>query len=461
MGFLRLILTVFILAVGMLPCTALAVSLIRDAEIEDTLRAYANPIFDKAGLNANAIHIFIVDDPTINAFVAGGANMFIHTGLIMKTENPSMLLGVMAHETGHMAGGHLAQGAEKLKDAQLGTILSMVLGAAVVAGGGGDAGVAVMSAGQEVAMRNFLSFSRSNENAADQAALNYLDALHITSSGMLKVLEMLRQNENRSYSMPDPYTRTHPLSIDRISHIRDHVMGSPLKDGDYPANFKERHDRMLAKLIGFTQPLNDTLAQYPLRDSSLAAHYARSIAYFKAADLQKALAEIDTLIKMRPGDPYFQELKGQFLFENGKIEESKKAYDNAAGKLPNSPLILSDYGKVLLASGNAVDAAKAVKLLERSSHLDNSNVNTWHELAIAYGKTDHQAMFYLASAEEAMLADNMKQAEHFVDLAISHLDASESAAKIRATDLKLEIEKNKKDKDYMKRTSQNLRQDLH
>lgn len=433
---------------------ALAVSLIRDAEIENTLRAYADPIFQQAGLNPRAIHIFIVDDPTINAFVAGGANMFIHTGLIMRTETPAMLLGVIAHETGHMAGGHLAQGAEKLKDAQLGTVLSMVLGAAVVAAGGGDAGMAVMSAGQEVSMRNYLHFSRANESAADQAGLNYLDALHITASGMLRVLEILRQNENRSYGNPDPYTRTHPLSIDRISHIRDHVMQSKLTDANVPAQFNERHARMLAKLVGFTKPLDETLSTYPLSDTSLAARYARSIAYYRNADLGKALAEIDALIKLRPTDPFFYELRGQFLFENNRIEESKESYGRAAHFLPNSPLILTDYAKVLLATGVREDLDKAVKLLENSARMDNSNVNTWHQMAIAYGKTDRQGMFYLASAEEMMLTDNMKQAGHFVDLALKYLEPGSSAARLRANDLKIQIEKNKKDKDYMRDTGQ-------
>lgn len=422
-----------------------AASLIRDAEIEDTLRAYANPIFKAADLNPSAIHIFIVDDPTINAFVAGGANMFIHTGLILKTEKPAMLIGVMAHETGHMAGGHLAQGAEKMKDAQLGTVLSMVLGAATVAAAGGDAGMAIMTAGQEVAMRNYLSFSRTNESAADQAGLNYLDSLHITASGMLRVLEVLRQNENRSYGNPDPYVRTHPLSTDRISHIRDHVMHSSLKDTDVPAGFAERHARMLAKLVGFTQPYDVAMSTYPISDDSLPAHYARSVAYFRKADLTKALAELDPLIAKNPSDPFFHELRGQMLFENGKIEESQKSYEKAAHYLPNSPLILSDYAKTLLASSSPGDNSKALTILEKSSRLDDSNVNTWHELAIAYGKADRQGMFYLASAEEAMLSDNIKDAEKFIKLALNSLPKDEHSATIRANDLKLQIDKAKKD----------------
>lgn len=430
---------------------AQAVSLIRDAEIEDTLRAYSNPIFREAGLNPSSIHIFIVNDPTLNAFVAGGANMFIHTGLIMKMETPSMLIGVIAHETGHIAGGHLAQGAEKIKDAQLGTVLSMVLGAAVVASGGADAGMAIMSAGQEVAMRNFLRFTRSNESAADQAALNYLDGLNITADGFLKTLELLRQNDNRSFGTPDPYTRTHPLSIDRISHIRDHVMQSKLTENSVPKGFNERHARMIAKLVGFIQPLEETLSLYPESDTSVAARYARAIAYYRKADLAKALSEIDPLLKQKPNDPFLHELRGQFLFENGRIAESIQSYSKAVALKPDSALILTDYGRALLASSQKDDLAKATKALEHASTLDNSNVNTWHMLAIAYGKSDRQGQFNLASAEEAMLTNNMDEAIRYAGAALQDKSLS-NGARLRAGDIKLEAEKAREEQKRLKRS---------
>lgn len=423
---------------------AFAVSLIRDAEIEDTLRAYGNPIFEAAGLNPEAIHIFIVEDPTINAYVAGGANLFLHTGLIVKTDRPSMLIGVMAHESGHMAGGHLAQGTEKLKGAELGTILSALLGVAVMAGGQGQAGAGVLTAGNELAMRNYLHFSRSNENAADQAGLNYLDALHISATGMLRMLEILRQDENRSFGNPDPYTRTHPLSIDRISHIRDHIMDSKIPDDAVPAGFAERHARMLAKLNGFLNPPQDTLRLYPTTDHSIPARYARAVAYYRIPDFDKAMAEIDGLAKEKPKDPFFQELRGQILFENGHIPEAAQAYAKAVSLLPQSPLLLTDYGKVLTAREDTTDISKAVAALEHATVLDNSNVDTWHNLAIAYGKQNKQGMFFLASAEEASLENNPKEVLHNVELALKNL-GSDSPARLRANDLKLVAEKEKQD----------------
>lgn len=436
--------TVLALILAVVPPMAQAISLIRDAEIEDTLRTFANPIFRDAGLDPAAIHIFIVDDPTINAYVAGGANMFIHTGLILRTDRASMLIGVMAHETGHMAGGHLAQGTEKLKNAQLGTVLSALLGAAVMAGGGGGAGMAVMTAGQEIALRNYLHFSRANESAADQAGLNYLDDLHISAAGMLRMLEILRQDENRSYGTPDPYTRTHPLNIDRITHIRNHVMQSTLPENVLPPGYNERYARMMAKLSGFQKP-EEALSTYPPSDKSVPARYARSIAYFRLSNLPQALAEIDGLIHDYPKDPFFHELKGQILFDNGRIPEAARSYTQAVTLLPDSPLILTDYGKVMTALGTKPDLQQAVKSLEHATVLDDSNVDSWQELAVAYGKLGNMGMFHLASAEQASLEDNPKESIRDADLALKSLTHDNNPARLRANDLKLVEEKELKE----------------
>lgn len=446
--FLRSLFTILLSFALLLPQQAAAqqgpVSLIRDAEIEDTLRTYGNPLFKSAGLDPQAVHLFIVNDPSINAYVAGGQNMFIHTGLILKTANPDMLIGVMAHETGHMAGGHLAQGTEKLKNAQMGAIVASVLGAAMAVGGGGSAGMAVMGAGQQAAMRNFLSFTRSNENAADQAALEYLDTLNISAAGLLHMFEILRQDENRSYGTPDPYTRTHPLTIDRIANVRDHVMHSTIKENAVPAGFGERHARMIAKLYGFINPPEDTLTAYPLSDQSIPARYARAIAYYRMPEVDKALTEIDSLIKERPKDPFFHELRGQILFENGRIKEAMQSYSTASSLLPNSPLILTDYGKVLIATGDKDNITKAIHTLDHANLIDRDDPDTWHYLASAYGKIQNMGMYYLATAEEASLEDTPNEVIRNVNLALKNI-SHDNPARMRANDLKLLAEKEKQD----------------
>ncbi len=422
---------------------ALAISLIRDAEIEHTLRTFGEPIFEAAGLQPEAVHLFIIGDPEVNAYVAGGQNMFIQTGLILDTDTPDMLIGVMAHETGHMAGGHVAQGTEKMKNAQLGALLSAVLGLAAAASGAHQAGGAIIAGGQQYAMRNFLSYSRSNENAADQAGLSYLDALNYPDDGMLQMFNKLWRNEQRRYGTPDAYVLTHPLTIDRISHIRDHHMDTPQSGRSLPADYTRLYDRMIAKLRGFTQDPELTLRQYPLRDTSEPALYARAVAYYKIPDLPKALSELGKLLALHPKDPFFHELRGQILFENGKVKESLTSYRQASALLPSSPLIMTDLAKVELAQ-NPPLLSDSIAHLERSTALDSTIPETWEMMAIAYGKNNNLAKSYLARAELAALDDNQHEIAANAKKALALLP-KDSPSRLRAEDLKNLAEHMKQD----------------
>lgn len=415
---------------------ALAAPLIRDAEIEDTLRQYGDPIFKAAGLKPSAVKLFIVQDDSLNAFVAGGANMFIHTGIIMASPTPDMLIGVMAHETGHIAGGHLAKGSEKLRNAQLGSILSYVLGAAAaVATGKPEAGAAVITGGGSMLGRNFLAFTRTHENAADQAALSYLDKLNISASGMIKMFELLRRNERQRMGARDPYTLTHPLSTERIDTVRSHVQQSPIPDGQYPKQFDLLQQRMVAKLYGFIQSPERTLMQYPQSNKSVAGRMARAIAYYKMPDLTRSLAEMDSLLAESPNDAFFHELKGQILFENRRPAEALESYSKANQLRPNSPLILTDLAKIEIEQGDAKSLASAVAHLERATILDNSNAGSWHLLATAYGKSGNLPMSSLALAEKYLLLGDSKAALGQATEAIDGLPSGTPAAR-RAQDLK-------------------------
>lgn len=415
---------------------AFAVPLIRDAEIEHTLREYGDPIFQAAGVNAKSVKLFIVNDDSLNAYVAGGQNMFIHTGLIMATETPDVLMGVMAHETGHIAGGHLARGTEQLKNAQMGSILTFVLGAAAaVASKRPDAAAAVITGGQNAVMKNFLSFTRANEQAADQSALNSLDKLGISSGGMLKMFEILQRNERAHLGSPDPYMLTHPLTKDRIDFLREHTEKSKISEGKYPPKYLVMHQRMVAKLYGFIESPEKTLRKYPISDKSIAARLARAVAYYKMPDIDRAISEMNSLIDESPKDPFFHELKGQILFENGKISEARAEYKTAVDLLPNSSLILADLGKVEMALDVPSTLQPAINHLEKSTTLDNSNANTWRLLATAYGKANNMPMSYLALAEEASLQDDNKTALRMANQAINTLKEG-SPAQRRAQDIK-------------------------
>lgn len=415
---------------------ALAVPLIRDAEIEHTLRTYADPIFKTAGVNSSATKLFIVQDNALNAYVAGGANMFIHTGLIMATQTPDVLIGVMAHETGHIAGGHLARGAEKIKNAELGTVLTFVLGAAAaVASKKPEAAAAIISGGQNSVMRNFLSYTRGNEQAADQSAITSLDKLGISADGMLKMFELLRVNERKQFGSPDPYMLTHPLTNERIEFVRNHVKNSKIPKDQYPKSYNLLHGRMVAKLYGFIQTPERTLQKYPVSDKTIPARLARAIAYYKIPDIDSSMKEINSLIAESPNDPFFHELKGQILFENGYNREALASYQTAVKLLPSSALILADLGKVEIAQNLPSSLKNAIIHLEKSTNIDNSNSNSWRLLATAYGRVDNLPMSNLALAEEALLNGDAKTALQMSAQSITSLKESSPALR-RAQDIK-------------------------
>ncbi len=420
----------------LLASEAYAVPLIRDAEIEHTLRLYTDPIFKIDGLKPSNVKLFIVEDDSLNSYVAGGANIFIHTGLLMDCDTPDMVIGVLAHETGHIVGGHLAQGSEKIKDAQLGSILSFVLGAAAAAASGRpEAAAAVITGGQNAVGRNFLAFTRAHEEAADQSALGALDKLGISAEGMLKVFELLRRHEREHMGSPDPYLLTHPLTAIRIEHVRDHVQHASVPEGQYPHSLALPHQRMIAKLYGFLATPERTIQKYPVTNKSIPARMARAIAYYKMPDTDKALAEMDGLIAESPKDAFFYELKGQILFESAHPREALVSYNQAVKLLPDSALILADLAKVEMAQHDPALVQSAVGHLEHSVHIDDTNANTWHQLAAAYEKSGNEPMASLALAEEAILEDDPKMALSEVEHALPKLKEG-SPAHQQAQDIK-------------------------
>lgn len=397
---MRLQALIAILVVFLVPCAASA-GLIRDAEVEATLAAYSKPIFVAAGIEPESVHLFVVQDSQINAYVAGGLNIFLNTGLILKTPKPGMLIGVIAHETGHIAGAHLSQLREKSTRAMIGSIVGAAIGAVVIAGGGGQAGAGVIAGSQGMAQRSLLTEIRLNESSADQAALKYLDASDISASGALEMFQILKRYELQGAR--DPFMSSHPLTTERITAMRNHLQASDIPADQVPSGFDAMHARMLAKLLAFMEPYEATLARYPASDVSVAARYARAIAEFRRGHLEVALKGMDGLIKESPKDPYFYDTRGQMLFENGRIPQALDAYAKAASFAPNSALILTEYAKVIIASDTARELPHALLLLERARDLDDSYAVTWRQFALAYGKQGKMGLSYAALAEEAAL----------------------------------------------------------
>lgn len=387
------------------------ISFIRDAEIEGMILTWWTPILRAAGLDRQAVHIYLVNDPSLNSFVAGGQNLFLNTGTLLRSESPNQLIGIMAHESGHIAGGHLARSEEAMRNASIESIIGMVVGAAAaVASHGSAAGGAAIQSGADVGMRSYLAFSVVQEASADQAAMKFLDRTHQSARGLLQFFEILEQEEMLSGQHEDPYLRTHPLTTQRVEYLREHVAHSPWSDAKDPPEWIAMHQRMKAKLGAFLDAPAQVLAQYKPDDNSVPARYARAIAYYRIPELNKALEIINGLIKDYPNDPYFAELKGQMLFENGRIAEALPPYERAVQLQPDAPLLRIELAQVELETSDPAQASKAQTLLTNALTYEDRNPEAWRLLAVAYGRSGNMGMMALSLAEQAMASGDYKEA---------------------------------------------------
>ena len=424
-------------------------SFVSDAEIENTIRTYATPLFRAAGLDPSAVRILLVGDKSLNAFVAGGQNLFLNTGLLMRTETAGQVLGVIAHEIGHIMGGHLSRIHDAMRDTTAQTILAYVLGGAAAIGSGRpEIGQAIVLGGQQAALRSFLRYTRNQEAAAEQAAFGLLEATNTSAQGLLEFFEILGDQELLSVRHQDPYVRTHPLTIDRVEAVRSFLARSP-SEKPLPADYADRHRRMRAKLKAFLNPISQTLREFKSTDTAIEASYARTIAYCgcgpgqRRAELDKALPLVEGLIRERPADPFFQELLGQMLFENGRVAESLVPYARAVQLQPDSHLLRIGLARAQL-EVNDPSLLDAVILNLRAALLEQpDSAFIWHQLVIAYGRNGQMGMSNLAMAEEAFLRGNMPKALYHAKRAEKALPQG-SPAWLQAQDIQRVTEEKKK-----------------
>jgi predicted Zn-dependent protease len=377
-------------------------SLIRDVETETMLRTFASPVFRAAGLDPNAVHIYIVDDPHINSFVAGGQNVFEYTGTIERLKTPNEIVGIFAHETGHIADGDIAKFGTEMHDATIKGIIAMVVGGAAALAAGQPEGIAgAMAGGEGVGERSFLHFSVAEEGAADHAALKFLDETHQSAKGLLDVFKMLEPEELLGPTDESPYLRTHPLTSERIAYVQEHVLHSPYSNNPDPPQWVAMLKNVQAKLHGFLDPPAETLERYPPSDKSVPARYARAVAYFRIPELSKALTEINGLIHDYPNNPYFWELKGQMLFENGDVNQAVAPYKRAVA-LNDAPLMRVELAQVELETGDPKLLPDARAQLSSAVDFEHDNPDAWHFLAIAYGRSNNIGMAALCLSEEGI-----------------------------------------------------------
>ncbi len=396
--------------------------LIRDAEIEGLMRQYTRPIFKAAGINPGAVHVSLVRHPSINAFVAGGQRIFIFTGLLAESKTPNEVIGVLAHETGHIAGGHLARmGLQMERQSNL-AILSMLLGAATMVGGaaagspaGAQAGQGLMLGGTGLAERNLLFYARAQESSADQAAIRYLDATKQSGKGMLELFHKLANQSLASAQYVNPYVLSHPMPLERIRNLERLAEASPHYEKPDSEALILRHELMQAKLTGFLNAPAAVYRKYPTSDTTLPARYARAIVAFRGGDMHNALPLIDDLIKTIPQNPYFWELKGQALLEAGRTAEAIAPLRQALKQLPNNGLILMMLGHAQLGSG---DAKQALETFKRAQRTEDDSPRLHQLMGMAYGRLNNIAMAELSTAEAAVRRGDRKLATEKAEGAI-------------------------------------------
>jgi len=396
--------------------TADAQGIIRDAETEALIRSYAKPIFRAAGLSSQNIQIHIVNDRAFNAFVVDGHNMFMHAGTLMTADTPNQVIGVIAHESGHITGGHLARLRSQVSKAKSAAIMLQILGLAAMAGGAlagapgaGQVGMGAAMGGTDAAMRSFLAYRQTEESSADQAAMVFLNATKQSGRGMLETFDVLA-DKLRGIQGINPYLMTHPLPQVRITQLRELVVASPYYGNTDPPELKFRHDLVRAKLSGFLDKPEIAFNRYPETDTSLPAVYARAIATYRQSGVQAAMPMFDQLIAAQPNWPYFYETKGQFLFESGNGAAAIAPLRKAVELAPNEALIQIMLGQALLGANDPRYLDEAINNLRRALVRENTSAMGYRQIASAYArkaeltnasgaKRQYMAQASLASAE--------------------------------------------------------------
>ncbi len=414
------------------PARAQNLPLIRDTEIENLLNDYARPIFHAAGLGSGRIRVRIVQNDAFNAFVLDGRNVFVHTGTLMQAQTPNEVIGVIAHESGHITGGHMAAFRARVAKDQTRALLAQILGIGLMVAGGvaganelGGAGQGVLYGGNEIVMRSLLAERRQQESAADQAGLTVLNATKQSGRGMLATFERFAQQEYISDAQKEAWARSHPLSTDRLARLRQLVESSPYFPAKDPPQLQLRHDLMRAKLSGYLERPQTVYNRYPPTDQTLPARYARAIARFfegGSGALEASLAGVDGLLRDRPDNPYFWELKGDLLMRAGKMREAIPSLRQAIKLEPNANLILVQLASALQADGSPAAVSESTGLL-RKSLADDENSRAYRLLANNYYKEGKRPQADAMIAQAYFIEGDLKQAQIFAKRAQSQLRA--------------------------------------
>ncbi|NBX66663.1 MAG: peptidase M48 family protein [Proteobacteria bacterium] len=452
---MRVVLTILFFILCFLPAPISAqqgMSIIRDTEIEQALREWSTPIWRAANLNPDTVKIVLVQSPDLNAFVAGGQNIFIYTGLITAAKSPGELLGVIAHETGHISGGHLIRGKRAMERASYEAVLAAILGVGAAAAGSAEASRAIILGGQGLAVSGFLAHSRVQESSADQAALGYMEEAGLNPSGLASFLMTLKQQELLPSSQQSAYLRTHPLTSERIAAMQDGAAKSKFIDSPYPAAMKDRFARIKAKLDGFINTQRVAWI-YTEKDTSIPALYAKAIAAYRRSEKDKALALADQLISKEGQNPWFHEIKGQMLRDFGQLDRAAVSYRKAIALAPDAALIRIDLAQVLIempGGDTGARYAEAEKNLDAALQKEPRSSQIHRLYATIAGRRGDEPAARYHLAEEAALRGNFAEAGKLLEAAMPGLEAGSRIFR-RANDLKVFLDSQPKKDDRNER----------
>lgn len=383
---------------------------LRDTETEELLNSYEAPLARAAGLDVSNVHVYLLGDLEVNAFATQPEDIMIFAGIMMFLKSPNELIGVMAHETGHLAAGHLSRSSDAISKAEIPMMLSMIVGIAAMIAGAGAAGGAIMALGQSIAEGQFNRFSRVQEFTADQIALKLLLATHQSPMGMVHTFQRFADEEARAAEHMDPYAVDHPTGQDRVAAVSTAADTSPYRDVPDSPQSVHAFQMVQAKLAGFILPVDEALRRYPVTDNSEPAHYARAMAYMRKPELQKALDEINGLIQQEPNNPYFYEVLGQIHLMMAKPLLSIPAYQKAVDLKPTAPQLRLSLATAQLATDNVAYAQPALTNLKVALLTENEDIVSWEMEAQAYSMLKNNPMADLSTAEAAFHAGDLRQA---------------------------------------------------
>ncbi len=417
-----------------------SISLIRDDETEKLLKEVTEPIMRSIGLDPESIDITIVNDTSINAFVAGGQRVFIHTGLIAESDDISTVIGVIAHESGHIKGAHIIQKSNDYEVANIGAIAGYVLGlGSVLAGAPPEAGIALSSASQNIAMRNLLTYSREYESAADTVAMQVLKKMGVTPMGLVNLLRKLQSEQKIAGDIQDKYLLTHPVSEERINYLLEYIKKNPSIDKKPSADLEKRFKKVKAKVYGFLYPINKVIQLYGNKNTE-EAYYAMAVVMHREAKFAESSKYLNKLLAIEPENPYYLELKAQFMFEKGDVLGSIDEYRKLVPKMSSSALIRLKLANALLNQKNPEAYEEAIENLKAGLVYEPRNISLTNQLGLAYGKLGKLGSSYLYFAESAIIAKNFNNTKFYLKKAEGYVDKS-SQDFIKLTELKNELDR--------------------